>query len=124
MKKILSALLFLTIVSACSNDHTHYNSTQDTHASYGVKPIIYYHGKHYKIFNKRNKLPQGYTDSGDKIIGSEIDADKIPNRECYTSKFNADHVGAKIFSNPIDDSYIYINIEDGFLAFQLETNSE
>ena len=129
MKKSTLKLIFtLMIVMGCITlsgcntsgndpDQTHDSTAQKPPKQNGIKPIIYYHGKHYKISDKRSKLPQGFADSKDKIIGSEASYDTVPNRECYTTASNADRVGAEIFSNPNDDSYIYIYAEGGYLAF-------
>lgn len=113
MKKSTLKLIFtLMIVMGCitlSGCNTSGNDPDQTHDSTAQKPP--------KISDKRSKLPQGFADSKDKIIGSEASYDTVPNRECYTTASNADRVGAEIFSNPNDDSYIYIYAEGGYLAF-------
>lgn len=123
MKKIiLASALLLLVVTACTRTTNNTNNENNGAVTvpHGIKPIIYYHGKHYGIFKKVDKLPQDFKDSGDKIIGSEIDDDTLPNRECYTSTLNANNVGANIFRSTENDTLIFINVEGGYLAFRHE----
>lgn len=123
MKKIiLASILLLLVVSACCSTTNNVNNENNSTVivPHGIKPIIYYHGKHYGIFKKVDKLPQDFISSGDKIIGSEIDDDTLPNRECYTSTLNANNVGADIFRSAENEKLIFINIDGGYLAFRYE----
>ncbi len=121
MKKIiLASVLLLLVVVACEGTTNNNENNSAVTVPHGIKPIIYYHGKHYGIYKKVNKLPQDFKDSGDKIIGSEIDDETLPNRECYTSTLNANNVGADIFRSIENDTLIFINVEGGYLAFRHE----
>lgn len=127
MKKVLFVSVILTsLLMGCMKADNNENEPT-IHEPGGYKPIIYYHGKLYGIYDFAEELPVGFIDSGDKIIASEKDEYTLPNKECYTTSFNSHNVGGTIYVNSDDEDTIYIEAvlkDNQFIIFKYDENEE
>lgn len=118
MKKSILLMLFFCLLTACNNE----KKNEEVIKPQGVKPVIYYKEQLYWMSSDEptNELPEGFTSSEEKIVGSEKDPNAVPSKEGFTSSMNSVNVGTEIYTNPNNPNAIVIFTGEKYISFLLD----
>lgn len=95
-----------------------HRESQKTETSFEIddvfSPVIYYHNQYYEVSGNVpfDQLPDGYTFSGERIMGCEKDGVKLPSQNLYTTAVNCDVVQKEIYINSQNASNIIVQLND------------